>query len=256
MGEIEAPGEQLGDRLLRGARRSSAPVRSEQRDTDRPGVEALRMRSDHVAVDSAEPAFVHRAEAVDEEVVADVVPAVPLDVVELDALHDRRGLGPGVVVPAGGVMNDREAHLRRELRRRAPDRLVGSPGNARHDRRGHRRSRSPERNAELRAPYELRANSRDPPSRAHLDPVGRPDPPRASEPPTASCPALAGTEIRAVLVLRRRRPPLAPAPGERARAERDASGAAPVDACEREARVGGAGRLPGVAGHEVDGRDL
>ena len=65
-------------------------VRPEQRDADGPGVEALRMCPDDVAVDTPEPAFVDRPEAIDEKVVTDVVPAVPLHVEELDALDDGR----------------------------------------------------------------------------------------------------------------------------------------------------------------------
>jgi hypothetical protein len=50
--------------------------------------------TDNVPVDPSVPALVDRAEAIDEEVVADVVPAVALDVVELDRL-ERRGARPG-----------------------------------------------------------------------------------------------------------------------------------------------------------------
>ena len=83
-----------------------AAVGPEQRDAGRAGVEAARMRSDDGLVDPPVPAFVDRAEPVDEVVVADVVPAVAPDVVELDPLHDRRCLRLRVRVAAGRVVND------------------------------------------------------------------------------------------------------------------------------------------------------
>jgi hypothetical protein len=48
------------------------------------------MSADDVALHPAATAFEDLAVAVDEKVVADVVPAVGLDVVELDAAHDGR----------------------------------------------------------------------------------------------------------------------------------------------------------------------
>ena len=66
-----------------------------------------------VPVDSAEPALVDRPEAVDEKVVTDVVPPVPLDVEQLDPLHDGRGLGTRVAVPAGRVVDDGESEVGR-----------------------------------------------------------------------------------------------------------------------------------------------
>ena len=67
----------------------------------------------------AAAALEHLAVTIDEKVVADVVPAVGLDVVELDAAHDRRGLLRLVRARAGGVMNDGEA--------RAPARSAAPP---------------------------------------------------------------------------------------------------------------------------------
>ena len=68
------------------------PVGADQRDADRAGVEAQRVRADHVAIDPAEPSLEDLAVSVDEKVVADVVPAVSLHVVELDPLDDRRSV--------------------------------------------------------------------------------------------------------------------------------------------------------------------
>ena len=58
---------------------------SDHRDADGAGVEPPRVRPDDVALDPAVAPFVDGAVAVDEEVVADVVPAVRLHVVHLDA---------------------------------------------------------------------------------------------------------------------------------------------------------------------------
>jgi len=49
-------------------------------------------RADHVLVDPAVATFEHLPVLVDEKVVPDVVPAVALHVVDLDAAHDRSGL--------------------------------------------------------------------------------------------------------------------------------------------------------------------
>ena len=54
------------------------PYVPSKRDPHRAGVEPERVSPDHVAVDASVPALVDRAEAIDEEVVADVVPAVRL----------------------------------------------------------------------------------------------------------------------------------------------------------------------------------
>ncbi len=102
-----------------------------ERDSDRAGVESLRVGADHVPVDPAAAALVDRAEAVDEEVVADVVPAVALDVVDLDAAHDCRCLRARVGVRAGRVMDDGEPQHRRDHGRRADDLLVRIPRRAR-----------------------------------------------------------------------------------------------------------------------------
>ena len=75
---------------LRG--RLRVAVRPEQRDPDRAGVEPLRVRADDVPLDAAVAALEHLPVLVDEKVVADVVPAVALHVVDLDPAHDRRRL--------------------------------------------------------------------------------------------------------------------------------------------------------------------
>ncbi len=84
---------------------------ADQRDTDGAGVEPFRVSTDHVPRDPAGAALEDVAEAIDEKVVTDVVPAVPLDVVVLDPSHDRRRLRPRVGVRVRRVMDDREPHF-------------------------------------------------------------------------------------------------------------------------------------------------
>ena len=108
-------------------------VVAEQRHADRARVEPQRVRTDHVARHAARPALVDGAEAVDEEVVTDVVPAVSLHVVDLDPPHDGRRLGRGVGVRGRGVVHDGELERRRVERLRARDLLVGLPLRAGHD---------------------------------------------------------------------------------------------------------------------------
>jgi len=125
--EIEPPGDKTGDRILCRLGRLRAPVGPDQGDAHRAGVEAKRVRADDVAIDTAEPSLVDGAEAIDEKVVADVVPAVALHVVELDSLDDRRCLGSRVAIAPGRVVDDREPDIRRVGWRPAPDRFVRSP---------------------------------------------------------------------------------------------------------------------------------
>src|ERR1043166_8449575 len=73
------------------------------------------------------PPLVDRAEAVDKKVVADVVPAVRLHVVDLDPAHDRRRLPRGVRVGPGRVVDDGELQRRGIARLRARDLLVRGP---------------------------------------------------------------------------------------------------------------------------------
>ena len=160
VGEVEPPGDDLGDRLLRRDGRSDVLVGAEKSDADRAGVEAHRVRADDVAVDASETTLVDRPEPVDEKVVADVVPAVSPDVEELDPLHDRGGLAPRVAVLPGRVMHDGEADVGGVARRAAPDLLVGSPRRAWDDRRRDGCRRRSQRDARLRAPDEMRPEPR------------------------------------------------------------------------------------------------
>ena len=169
MREIELPRQQL---LERAPRRRADPRRvvvAEHGDADRAGVEAHRVRADHRPVDSAVPPFEDLAVLVDEEVVADVVPAVRDDVVDLDPAHDRGRLRRRVRVRAGGVVDDREVHGVEVLRRRTADLLVRAPGGARDDRRRARDRQPPDAELLDGTLDVVRAEARHGPARAEPD---------------------------------------------------------------------------------------
>ena len=154
VGDVEAPRQQADERVQRRSGDPRRRVVADHGNTGGAGVEPLRVRADHVALDPAGTAFEDLAVLVDEEVVADVVPAVSADVVQLDPAHDRGGLAPGVGVRAGRVMDDRER--RRERAYRGAPRVISSF--APHARRGTIRGvaghgRRPERRPLDRAPH-------------------------------------------------------------------------------------------------------
>ena len=151
---VQAPGEKTRQRRLRGRRRRGGVVVPDQRDAGRALVEALGVRSDDVAVDPSEAALEDLAVLVDEEVVADVVPAVREHVVALDAADDRGRPGARVRVRARGVVDDGEP-------RRCPRSRDGRGGCARwlprRDARGSAASPPSRRpSADARAPCSAR----------------------------------------------------------------------------------------------------
>jgi hypothetical protein len=105
MGDVEAPSEEIGKCGAGHCRRCGRTVCPEHGNADRARVEPFRVRADHVLVDAAVATFEHLPVLVDEKVVADVVPAVALHVVDLDAAHDRSGLRSCVRVCSGRVMD-------------------------------------------------------------------------------------------------------------------------------------------------------
>ena len=126
----ELPGEQALERRHRRGGRRLVGERADDRDPGAAGVEAVDVRADDAAGDAAVPAFVDGPEAVDEEVVGDVVPAQALGVIRVDAAHQGRSVGGGVEVAAGGVVD--EGHLDRGVGRRRPlRRLSSAPHSAR-----------------------------------------------------------------------------------------------------------------------------
>ena len=211
--EVEAPGEQLRERLARLRGHRQRAVLAEHGDADRAGVEPLRMRADDVALDPAVAALVDGAEPVDEEVVADVVPAVPLDVEELDRPHDRGRLRRRVAVGAGRVVDESQPQRGRERRPGAADLLVRVPAFAGDDRGRARLLERPGGHAGGRAPDEPGSQACDGAADAVLDSIGGADPPRVPEPPPLGAGALVRARVRPVLELRSRVLPRAPAAG-------------------------------------------
>ncbi len=144
---VEPPGDEALERCDGGRPGAGGAVRPDDRDARRAGVEPLRLRPDHRLRHAAVAALEDGAALVDEEVVADVVPAVRAHVVGVDAADDpgriraRRGRG-GV-----GVVDEHHLELGRVGRRGTPDRLVGVPSRARDDPRpgGERRDHRPRR---------------------------------------------------------------------------------------------------------------
>ena len=131
--ERELPADQARQRVHPRLGEQHGAERPDRRDTGRDGVVALRLGADHGLVDPARAALEHLAVLVDEEVVADVVPAVGVAVVARDPEHDpRRLLGP-VVVRADRVVDERGLHLA-VLGRRARRDGVAAPLGAGDDR--------------------------------------------------------------------------------------------------------------------------
>ncbi len=249
--EVELPGEQLLERGLGGDRDAGARVVAEDGDAERACVESHRVRTDHCLVDAAVAALEHLPVLVDQEVVTDVVPAVPLDVVQLDAAHDRGGLRLGVVVRPGGVMNDREVDRAHVLRRHTPDRLVGAPGEPRDDRRRVRDREATSERALGRAPHVVRTHLRHVTDGAKADCIGGVRPDEIAEMPAAQAILRTAGVWTGVAVGRL---PGAPAGAKRARAEIDRPRAAPVHAHEVEARRrGGEHAAAAVERHVADG---
>ena len=106
---------------------------SDHRDAERVRVERRRVRTEHRQLRTAVPALEDAPEAVDKEVVPEIAPAAALHVVRVHRPHHRRDLRTGVVVPIGGVMDERRQHSLRVLRPHAgspvvrAQSLVGAP---------------------------------------------------------------------------------------------------------------------------------
>ena len=212
-------------------RRGGRPEVAHHRDAERARVEPLRVRPDHVPVDASVAALVDRPEAVDERVVADVVPAVPLHVVQLDRPHDRGCLEPRVVVRPGRVVDERHPQGVRVHRLLLADRLVGQPAAPRHDLRDPGGRNRPQRHLRHRAAHGERPCAGHAPDRPHLEPVAAADPDGRAEAPCARLACLRACPRRA----RRRRPPARvasgssrPLSGSAARADRG-----PASGCRR-----------------------
>ncbi len=131
----ELPGHHPRDRVDHDRRRGDLVEVADRRHRERVDVEATGVRTDDGAVHAAVPALPEPAEPVDQEVVADVRPVVPLDVVGVDRPQDLRDRRRGVAVGAGGVVHEAGADRGVVRRRGAADRLVGTPLRPGEDRR-------------------------------------------------------------------------------------------------------------------------
>ena len=181
------------------------------------------------------------AEAVDEKVVADVVPAVPAHVVELDPAHDRRRTAPACseFVP-GGVVDDREVRRAARSAARAHDLLVRVPC-----RRARRSSASPpsrpRASGAVARPrsqtYQARRRRTSPRSRNAI---------RSRRPPSTGCrgasrpPRASRCRVSGESSPSGRPPPRAPAARQRSRPVERRARALPVQAEHVEPRRGAA----------------
>ena len=170
--EVEPPGNQRDERRLSRCRDGRRAVVADQRNAGAARVEPHRVRPDHRARHAAVPALEDLAVLVDEEVVANVVPAVGLNVVEHDRPHDRGRLARAVAVRARGVMDEDQVDAVRVERGRAADRLGRVPLRARDDRRLVGEVGLPERTAPDRAADEERPHRTDAAYRPVLHVVG------------------------------------------------------------------------------------
>ena len=182
------------------------PYVPSKRDPHRARVEPERVRSDHVAVDASVAALVDRPEAIDEEVVADVVPAVRLARGRAGSRARSRRPVPACSrcdPPCGG--RSRTSPSGAYDRRATTDRLVRPPLRARDDRRDDRRGGDPQRHARRRAPDEMGPDGRD---------VTAGSAPRSGRRrrPTMGCRAASLLDVGARATRRpgRRRPPAPP----------------------------------------------
>ena len=148
--QVEPPGDQRDERRARGVGQRRALAVADVGDADAARVEAERLGPDHVARDAAVAALPDLPEAIDEVVVANVVPAVRLHVVGVDRAQDRRHLGLGVVVRRVRVVHEDHVHGAGVQRVRPSQALVCAPLGARVD-DGHRRRRAGRRASWARA---------------------------------------------------------------------------------------------------------
>ena len=151
MCQVEAPRDQRDERLARRVRQCRAVPIADVGDADAAGVESERLGADHVARDPAVAALPDVAVAIDEVVVANVVPAVRLHVVGVDRADDRRDVRLAVVVRGRRVVHEDHAHGWRVQRWRAAEALVRAPVGARQDRRLRVQARGAARQSGLRS---------------------------------------------------------------------------------------------------------
>ncbi len=140
----ELVGGHPGGRLQGGVRRAGVRVVADDRDAGRLVVETVGVRAHDGLVDATLPALEDRPALVDEEVVAEVAPAVGLHVVDVQGPYDGRGLGAVVGAVRGVVHEDGLDHAAFQVDRAlVVQGLVRPPPGARDDRGPrHRRRRA------------------------------------------------------------------------------------------------------------------
>ena len=131
--DVEAPGDELRERLAGRGRQSLGVAVADHGDPHGSGVEPARLRPDHRLVDPAGAPLEDPPEGIDEEVVADVLPAVRAHVVGVDRADDRGHVVGRVAVRRVGVVH--EDHLRRVRVARVPRAAASRlpPARPRHD---------------------------------------------------------------------------------------------------------------------------
>src|SRR4051794_5860511 len=233
----ELPGDELGHRLQRGLGLAGGVEGADVGHAGGDRVVALRLGADHRLVDAAGAALEDLAVLVDEEVVADVVPAVGVAVVLRDAEDDPGGVLRPVAVRAHRVVD--EGHLHVAVARRGARRHGGrAPRGARdHGRRqrgvlrlGRARGRcavhAPAGGGRDRHEVDAQVAGRACRGDAQLQLVAAAGPDRIRG-------ALAGARVGRVVAVDRQRDPAAPPPSGTADAHLDvAARAAQADEVE------------------------
>ena len=226
----ELPADDPAERVDPGDRERHVGERAERGHAGRDAVEALRLRADDRLVDPARAALEDLAVLVDEEVVADVAPAVVVAVVLGDAEHDPRRVRRAVVVRVDRVVDERELDLA-GARGVARDDGVAAPLRAGDDRRrardlaARRRADPAARRAGGRAgAHEAGVQPARAAAQAELELVGVAGPDRVGAGPRRG-------GVRAVVAGRVQRRPARPAAAAAAGADLrvDVGGAAPAE---------------------------
>ena len=241
MREVEPPGEQPRERVLGGLRRGAGAVRS-RAGRRRPSRVLKPCAWAPTTLRSTPPyaTLVDRPEAVDEKVVADVVPAVALHVVELDRLARSPPPARGCSRSARRCGARPRSAAPRVRRRRRDGSTRSRPTRTSARSAARRRRASADGTRELGAPAPARRERRHAADRAGTrgGRRGRPTTGSRSATPRADATSLEPGSGRSSASGRGRRQALQ-RPLQRACPELDAAGPAPVDPDEREAPAAG-----------------
>jgi hypothetical protein len=141
VGQVELPGRQALQGGQHGRGRPAGGKGPEQGDPRGVGVEPAGVGAEHGPGDAAVAALEHAAVAVDQEVVADVVPAPGAHVIQVVGPDQGGVLRGRVAVALHGVMHEGGLHGVAVVRVGPPDPLVSPPPGPAHDPRLHGRRR-------------------------------------------------------------------------------------------------------------------